>query len=277
MRVYRKSNIFSHPLALPFRTLLSIVPPPPPHSRNNRLPLPAAASLSAAFWNTRIRLFLRRSISYSSSSSRREEALSESAMGSQSSELEWPASRVRDTFIKFFEDKGHVHWKSSPVVPHNDPTLLFANAGMNQFKPIFLGAVDPNTELSKLTRACNTQKCIRAGGKHNDLDDVGKDTYHHTFFRMLNNWSVGDYFNNNAVQWAWGLLNKVYKLPQDRIYATYFDGDEKLGLAVNSEAGYNLLKFIPPACVLPFGCKDGTKKVVISAPLAYMRKLTSQA
>ncbi|XP_073314495.1 alanine--tRNA ligase-like [Primulina huaijiensis] len=177
-------------------------------------------------------------------------------MGSQASELEWPANRVRDTFVKFFEDKAHVHWKSSPVVPLNDPTLLFANAGMNQFKPIFLGTADPNTELSKLTCACNTQKCIRAGGKHNDLDDVGKDTYHHTFFEMLGNWSFGDYFKKEAIEWAWELLTKVYKLPSDRIYATYFGGDEKLGLPPDTEAMKNWLKFLPPGRVLPFGCKD---------------------
>ncbi|KAL6321456.1 hypothetical protein AAG906_016555 [Vitis piasezkii] len=154
---------------------------------------------------------------------------------------EWPAAKVRDTFISFFEAKEHVNWVSSPVVPLNDPTLLFANAVQTNL----LGTADPNTPLSKLTRAWNTQKCIRAGGKHNDLDDVGKDTYHHTFFEMLGNWSFGDYFKREAIEWAWELLTEVYKLPTDRFYATYFGGDEQLGLAPDDEARDIWLKFLP--------------------------------
>jgi len=163
------------------------------------------------------------------------------------------AKEIRSSFIDFFAGKGHQFIPSSPIVPTDDETLLFANAGMNQFKDIFLGLAPPETG-----RAVNSQKCLRVSGKHNDLEEVGKDTYHHTFFEMLGNWSFDDYFKAEAIEWAWQLLTKVWHIAPERLWATVFEGDTADNCPPDTEAKtlWPKVTGIPEARVLFGGKKD---------------------
>src|SRR5246500_1727527 len=141
-------------------------------------------------------------------------------------------SQIREDFLRFFEGKGHRRVHSSSLVPANDPTLLFTNAGMNQFKDVFLGA-----ERREYSRAVTSQKCVRAGGKHNDLENVGFTRRHHTFFEMLGNWSFGDYFKRDAIAYAWELLTDVLKLPKDKLWVTVYHTDDEAYDLWNKEVG----------------------------------------
>jgi alanyl-tRNA synthetase len=163
------------------------------------------------------------------------------------------SKEIRRGFIEFFQAREHAFVPSSPVVPQGDETLLFANAGMNQFKDIFLGL-----KSAEWRRAVNSQKCLRVSGKHNDLEEVGKDTYHHTFFEMLGNWSFNDYFKAESIAWAWELLTKVWGINPDQLWATVFAGDEKDGLPQDTEAAKLWTKVtpIPAERVLAFGKKE---------------------
>lgn len=161
------------------------------------------------------------------------------------------AREIRSKFISFFKEKEHEIVASAPLVVKDDPTLMFTNAGMNQFKDFFLG-----NKKAKITRIADTQKCLRVSGKHNDLEEVGIDTYHHTMFEMLGNWSFGDYFKKEAIEWAWELLVEVYKLPKDRIYASVFGGAKSDNLGVDTEAYEFWKQFLPEDRILHGSKKD---------------------
>ena len=161
------------------------------------------------------------------------------------------SSEVRKTFLEFFKSKGHQIVPSAPMVVKDDPTLMFTNAGMNQFKDIFLG-----NKPAKYPRVADTQKCLRVSGKHNDLEEVGHDTYHHTMFEMLGNWSFGDYFKNEAIEWAWELLTDVYKIDKNNLYVTVFGGDEKDKMDVDREAYDHWKNIIPEERILYGSKKD---------------------
>ena len=161
------------------------------------------------------------------------------------------SSAIRQKFLDFFASKGHKIVPSAPIVNKDDPTLMFTNSGMNQFKDYFLGNQTPAVK-----RVADTQKCLRVSGKHNDLEEVGRDSYHHTMFEMLGNWSFGDYFKEEAIEWAWELLTKEFGLPKDRLYVSVFEGDQEDGLAADTEARDFWKKWIDEDRILDFDKTD---------------------
>ncbi|MCW9036633.1 alanine--tRNA ligase [Altibacter sp.] len=161
------------------------------------------------------------------------------------------SKEIRSQFLQFFQSKSHAVVSSAPMVIKDDPTLMFTNAGMNQFKEYFLG-----NSISKHDRIADTQKCLRVSGKHNDLEEVGMDTYHHTMFEMLGNWSFGDYFKKEAIEWAWELLTEVYKIDPSILYVTIFEGDASEGLERDSEAFEYWKQFVPEDRILNGSKKD---------------------
>jgi len=161
------------------------------------------------------------------------------------------SAEIREKFLDFFKSKAHVIVPSAPIVTKNDPTLLFTNAGMNQFKDYFLG-----NKKASFPRVADTQKCLRVSGKHNDLEEVGVDTYHHTMFEMLGNWSFGDYFKKEAIGWGWELLTRIFHIPVDRIYVSYFGGDESEQLPPDEESRTEWLNWVPADRILSGSKKD---------------------
>lgn len=171
------------------------------------------------------------------------------------------STRIRETFFNFFNSKDHKIVPSAPIVVKDDPTLMFTNAGMNQFKDLFLG-----NKKSDSKRVADTQKCLRVSGKHNDLEEVGLDTYHHTMFEMLGNWSFGDYFKEEAIAWAWELLTDVYKIDKGRIYITVFEGDKEDGLDADTEAEELWKEWVAADRIMRFDKKDNFWEMGASGP-----------
>ncbi len=171
------------------------------------------------------------------------------------------STQIRQAFLDYFESKSHFIESSAPMVVKNDPTLMFTNAGMNQFKDIFLG-----NSPAKNVRVANTQKCLRVSGKHNDLDEVGHDTYHHTMFEMLGNWSFGDYFKKEAIEWAWELLTTTLEIPKENLYVTVFGGDQEDGMEPDEEAKDFWKQFVPEDRILYGSKKDNFWEMGESGP-----------
>ncbi|MCB0661088.1 MAG: alanine--tRNA ligase, partial [Saprospiraceae bacterium] len=161
------------------------------------------------------------------------------------------SAQIREQFLAFFKGKDHAIVASAPIVVKDDPTLMFTNAGMNQFKDVFLG----NKKFHS-TKVADTQKCLRVSGKHNDLEEVGVDTYHHTMFEMLGNWSFGDYFKKEAIAYSWELLTEIYKIDKSRIYITVFEGDKEDNLEADTEAIEYWKEWVDESKILLFDRKD---------------------
>src|SRR5262245_43240399 len=192
------------------------------------------------------------------------------------SRLNMTSAEIRQQFLDFFKSKGHVIVPSAPIVVKNDPTLMFINAGMNQFKDYFLG-----NKKAPSPRITDTQKCLRVSGKHNDLEEVGVDTYHHTMFEMLGNWSFGDpsnpaggYFKKEAIAWSWELLTKVYGMDPDRLYVTIFEGDKKENVPRDEEAYDEWKKWLPEDRILNGNKKDNFWEMGDTGPCGPCTEIT---
>ena len=180
------------------------------------------------------------------------------------------SSKVRSTFLEFFKNKNHQIVKSAPMVIKNDPTLMFTNAGMNQFKDNFLG----NSKIVN-SRVADTQKCLRVSGKHNDLEEVGLDTYHHTMFEMLGNWSFGDYFKKEAIEWAWELLTDVYNIDKNSLYVTVFEGSKDDKTELDQEAFDLWSQIVDKEKIILGNKKDNFGKWVIWVHVVLAQKFMS--